>query len=92
MGKGATAPALQKWASLFYPEKGQEEYGEVVIHPLGHGLVKAAGRTSPRLTIGRHRFGLNTSNDKKHGCRLNERDGVLENQRKPIPQIRQYSP
>jgi hypothetical protein len=92
MGQAATVLALQKWASLFYPEKGQEKYGEIVIHSLSHGLVKAAGRTSPGLTIGSHSFGLNTSNDKKHGRRLNERDGVLEIQRKPINPIRQYSP
>jgi hypothetical protein len=75
MGQAATALALQKWASLFYPDKGQEKYGEVVIHPLSHGLVEAARRTSHGLTIESHSFGLNTSNEEEHGVFLT---GVLE--------------
>ena len=67
MRQGATALALQKWAPLFHPDKGEEEYGEVVIHPLGHRLLKAAGRTSPGLAIESHSFGLNTGNEEKHG-------------------------
>ncbi len=66
MGEIATALALQEWAPLFYPDKGQEKYGEVVIHPLGQRLFKAAGRTSPRLTIESHSFGLNTGNEEEH--------------------------
>jgi hypothetical protein len=62
MGQTATALTSQKWAALFYPDKGQEEYGEVMIHPLGKGLVKAAGRAFLRLTIQSHGFGLNTGN------------------------------
>ncbi|KPK30088.1 MAG: hypothetical protein AMK69_04440 [Nitrospira bacterium SG8_3] len=67
MGQAATALALQKWAPLFYPDKGEEKYGEVMIHSLGHRLLKAAGRTSPRLTIESHSFRLNTGNEEEHG-------------------------
>lgn len=38
IGQAATALALQKWGSFFYPDKGQEKYGEVVIHPPICGL------------------------------------------------------
>ena len=75
MGQATTALALQKWAPFFYPDKGQEEYGEVMIHPLGQGLVKAAGWTSPGMIFESHSFGLNTGNEKKHGLSLS---GVLE--------------
>jgi hypothetical protein len=51
MGQTATTLALQKWVALFYSNKGQEKYGEVMIHPLGQGLVKATGRTSPGMTF-----------------------------------------
>jgi hypothetical protein len=78
--QGATALALQKWAPLFYPEKGDEEYGEVVIHPLCHRLLKAAGRTSPGLPIKSHSFGLNPGYEEEHGLFSLEywRYGVLE--------------
>ena len=66
MTEVATALALQEWAPLFYPDKGEEKYGEVVIHPLGQRLLKAAGRTFPGLTIGGHSFGLNTGNEEEH--------------------------
>jgi len=66
MGEVATALALQKRAPLFYPDKGEEKYGEVVIHPFGHRLLKAAGRTSPGLSIEGHSFGLNTGNEEEH--------------------------
>ena len=66
MREAATALALQKWAPLFYPDNGQEEYGEVVIHPLGQRLVKAAGRTPLGKAVKGHRFRLNTGNKEKH--------------------------
>lgn len=66
MGEVATALALQKWAPLFHPDKGEEKYGEVVIHPLGHRLLKAAGRAPPGLTIESHGFGLNPGNEEEH--------------------------
>jgi hypothetical protein len=75
MRGAATALALQKWAPLFYPDNGQEEYGEVVIHSLGQRLVKAAGRTPPGKPVKGHRFGLNTGNKEKHEVSLT---GVLE--------------
>ena len=67
MGEAATTLALQEWAPPFYADKGEEEYGEVVIHPLGHRLLKAAGRTPPGLTFESHSFGLNTGNEEEHG-------------------------
>ena len=66
MGQGATALALQKWASFSYPDKGDEEQGKVVIHPLGHRLLKTAGGTFPGLPIQSHSFGLNTGNEEEH--------------------------
>jgi hypothetical protein len=66
-GQATTVLALQKRTSLFYPEKGQEEYGEVMIHPLSKGLVKATGWTSPGMIFESHRFGLNTCNEEEHG-------------------------
>ena len=74
MGEAATTLALQEWAPPFYADKGEEEYGEVVIHPLSHGLVEAARRTSHGLTIESHSLGLNTGNEEKHGLFLT---GVL---------------
>jgi len=74
MRQAATALALQKWAPFFYPDNGQEEYGEVVIHPLGQRLVKAARRTPLGKAVKGHRFRLNTGNKEKHGLFLT---GVL---------------
>ena len=71
MGQAATALALQKGASLFYPDKGQEKYGKIVIHPLSQSLLEAARRTSHGLTIESHSFGLNTGNEEEHGLFLN---------------------
>ena len=38
-----------------------------MIHPLGHRLLKAAGRTPPGLAIDSHSFGLNTADEEEHG-------------------------
>jgi hypothetical protein len=67
MGQAPTALALQKRVPPFYPDNRQEEYGKIVIHPSAQGLVEAARRTSPRMAILRHSFGLDTGNEKKHG-------------------------
>jgi hypothetical protein len=67
-----------------------------VIHPPGHRLLKAAGRTPPGLAIDSHSFGLNTGNEEEHGFLLAGvlelwSAGVLEWQKKTITSILHYS-